>query len=68
MALRANLLAKILTLPNRFCFSGKKILGKRHVQPSVPYLLPELMIEATFKDGTFLVTVYDAASCFHGSS
>ena len=36
---------------------GKHILGRRHVQPSVPDLLHEVMIEGTFKDGTFLVTV-----------
>lgn len=36
---------------------GKHILGRRHVLPSVPTLLHEIMVEGTFRDGTFLVTV-----------
>lgn len=37
---------------------GKHILGRRHVLPSVPLLLHEIMVEGTFRDGTFLVTVF----------
>ncbi|KAG8710530.1 Urease [Ceratobasidium sp. 423] len=38
---------------------GKDILGRRHVLPSVPSLLPEIQVEGTFPDGVFLVTVHD---------
>ncbi|EPX72834.1 urease Ure2 [Schizosaccharomyces octosporus yFS286] len=38
---------------------GKNMLGKRHVQPEVTHLLKELMVEATFPDGTYLVTIHD---------
>ncbi|GAA6042193.1 hypothetical protein JCM8097_005009 [Rhodosporidiobolus ruineniae] len=38
---------------------GKKILGRVHVQPSVPSLLHELQVEGAFPDGVFLVTVHD---------
>ncbi|RDB25778.1 Urease [Hypsizygus marmoreus] len=36
---------------------GKKLLGRRHVLPSVPFLLHDLQVEGTFPDGVFLVTV-----------
>ncbi|KDN44076.1 urease [Tilletiaria anomala UBC 951] len=38
---------------------GKSFLGHAHVQPHVPALLHEVMVEGTFQDGTFLVTVHD---------
>ncbi|KAJ6264544.1 Urease [Drechslerella dactyloides] len=37
---------------------GKKMLGRRHVQPSVVNALHEIQVEGTFKDGTYLVTVH----------
>lgn len=30
---------------------GKNMLGRRHVQPSVPSLLHEIQVEGTFVDG-----------------
>ncbi|GAA5938004.1 uncharacterized protein JCM15063_005436 [Sporobolomyces koalae] len=47
---------------------GKKILGRAHVQPTVPYLLHEIQIEATFPDGVFLVTVHSPISSFSPAS
>ncbi|GAA5844097.1 hypothetical protein JCM11251_001820 [Rhodosporidiobolus azoricus] len=41
---------------------GKKILGRVHVQPSVPSLLHEIQVEGAFPDGVFLVTVHDPIS------
>ncbi|POY74986.1 putative Urease [Rhodotorula taiwanensis] len=41
---------------------GKKILGRVHVQPAVPYLLHEIQVEGAFPDGVFLVTVHDPIS------
>ena len=38
---------------------GKTILGFGQVQPGVAQTLHEVMIEGTFKDGTFLVCVQD---------
>ncbi|BGP20421.1 hypothetical protein JCM10213_001570 [Rhodosporidiobolus nylandii] len=46
---------------------GKKILGRVHVQPSVPSLLHELQVEGCFPDGVFLVTVHDPI-CSSGSN
>lgn len=54
---------------------GKKMLGRRHVQPSVVSALHEIMVEGTFKDGTYLVTVHqpicsedgDLEKALHGS-
>ncbi|GAA6019361.1 hypothetical protein JCM11491_000909 [Sporobolomyces phaffii] len=43
---------------------GKQILGRAQVQPTVPYLLHEIQIEATFPDGVFLVTVHDPICSF----
>jgi urease subunit gamma len=38
---------------------GRKILGADDVMEGVPELIHEVQIEATFKDGTKLVTVHD---------
>ncbi|KAG8725175.1 Urease [Ceratobasidium sp. 395] len=38
---------------------GKRMLGRRHVLPSVPNLLYEIQVEGTFLDGVFLVTVHN---------
>ncbi|RKP08933.1 urease [Thamnocephalis sphaerospora] len=37
---------------------GKRMLGRRHVQPAVPHLLKDIQVEGTFDNGTFLVTVH----------
>jgi urease len=39
---------------------GKGILGTRHVLPGVPELVGDVQVEATFPDGTKLVTIHDA--------
>ena len=38
---------------------GRNMLGTRQVQPSVPSQIHEIMVEGTFEDGTFLVTVHE---------
>ena len=38
---------------------GRRMLGRRHVLPSVPDVLVEVQVEGTFPDGTKLVTVHD---------
>ena len=39
--------------------AGRRMLGKRHVLPSVVGILHEVQVEGTFVDGTKLVTVHD---------
>jgi len=39
--------------------SGKKVLSKSDVLPEVPELIHSIQVEATFEDGTKLVTVHD---------
>ncbi|RNJ75475.1 MAG: urease subunit gamma [Nitrosopumilus sp. B06] len=39
--------------------SGKKVLTKDDVLPPVPDLIHSIQVEATFDDGTKLVTVHD---------
>ena len=39
---------------------GKRMLGRRHVLDGVAELVGDVQIEATFLDGTKLVTVHDA--------
>nr|XP_006815240.1 PREDICTED: urease-like [Saccoglossus kowalevskii] len=41
---------------------GSRMLGCRLVQPGVRDMIPEIQIEATFQDGTKLVTVHDPIS------
>ncbi len=38
---------------------GKHILGRDDVMEGVPEMLPEVQVEATFPDGTKLVTVHE---------
>jgi urease subunit gamma len=38
---------------------GKHILGRDDVMEGVPDMLPEVQVEATFPDGTKLVTVHE---------
>ena len=45
---------------------GKRMLGRRHVLPSVESLVPEIQVEGTFRDGTYLVTVHDPISSEEG--
>jgi len=45
---------------------GKTMLGRRHVLPSVPHTLTELMVEGTFPTGTYLVTVHHPVSSDDG--
>jgi urease subunit gamma len=37
---------------------GTTILGREDVMPGVPEMIPEIQVEATFPDGTKLVTVH----------
>jgi|TARA_B100000749_G_scaffold6958_1_gene5614 urease subunit gamma len=39
--------------------SGKKVLGKDDVLPGVTDIIHTIQVEATFEDGTKLVTVHD---------
>ncbi|KAJ9059571.1 Urease [Entomophthora muscae] len=38
---------------------GKEILGRRHVLEGVPEAIHDIQLEATFPDGTFLITVHE---------
>jgi urease len=54
---------------------GATMLGRRHVLPSVCSTLAEVMVEGTFRTGTYLVTVHhpigtddgDLAKALYGS-
>ncbi len=39
--------------------AGREVLSREDVMEGVPQLLPEVQVEATFPDGTKLVTVHD---------
>ncbi|GIF71503.1 urease subunit gamma [Asanoa siamensis] len=39
--------------------AGRSVLGRADVMDGVPEMLPEVQVEATFPDGTKLVTVHD---------
>lgn len=39
--------------------AGRRVLGRDDVLDGVPEMLPEVQVEATFPDGTKLVTVHD---------
>jgi len=39
--------------------AGTTILGRDEVMEGVPEMIPEIQVEATFPDGTKLVTVHD---------
>ena len=39
--------------------SGKKVLGKDDVLPGVTDIIHTIQVEATFEDGTKLVTIHD---------
>ncbi len=38
--------------------AGRRVLGRHEVMDGVPEMLPEVQVEATFADGTKLVTVH----------
>jgi urease subunit gamma len=37
---------------------GKSILGRDEVMEGIPEMIPEIQVEATFPDGTKLITVH----------
>ncbi|WP_367136726.1 MULTISPECIES: urease subunit gamma [Streptomyces] len=39
--------------------SGRKVLTRDEVMEGIPEMLPDVQIEATFPDGTKLVTIHD---------
>lgn len=39
--------------------SGARLLGRADVMEGVPEMIPEIQVEATFPDGTKLVTVHN---------
>jgi urease len=45
---------------------GKTMLGRRHVLPSVVSTLTQLMVEGTFVNGTYLVTIHHPISSDDG--
>lgn len=45
---------------------GRTMLGQRHVLPGVASVLSEVQIEATFPDGTKLVTLHDPIASSNG--
>ncbi|BFZ57373.1 Urease [Savitreella phatthalungensis] len=46
---------------------GKQLLGRRQVQAPVIAAMHEVMVEGTFPDGTYLVTVHQPISSEHGN-
>jgi urease subunit gamma len=38
---------------------GRTLLGRNEVMEGVPEMIPDIQVEATFPDGTKLVTVHD---------
>lgn len=41
---------------------GREVLGRADVMEGVPEMIPEIQVEATFPDGTKLVTVHQPIS------
>jgi urease subunit gamma len=39
--------------------AGRRVLGRDDVMDGVPEMIPEVQVEATFPDGTKLVTLHD---------
>ena len=39
--------------------TGRKVLSKNDVLPGVPEMIHTVQVEATFEDGTKLVTIHD---------
>jgi urease subunit gamma len=42
--------------------SGRSVLGRDDVMDGIPEMLHDVQVEATFPDGTKLVTVHDPIS------
>ncbi|KIQ14995.1 urease subunit gamma [Rhodococcus sp. Leaf7] len=42
--------------------SGREVLTREDVMDGIPEMLPEVQVEATFPDGTKLITVHDPIS------
>ncbi|MEX2587930.1 MAG: urease subunit gamma [Actinomycetota bacterium] len=42
--------------------SGRSVLGRTDVMEGVPEMIPEVQVEATFPDGTKLVTLHEPVS------
>ncbi|MFG2818641.1 urease subunit gamma [Kitasatospora sp. NPDC048365] len=38
--------------------SGREVLGRKDVMDGIPEMIPDVQVEATFPDGTKLVTVH----------
>jgi urease subunit gamma/beta len=45
---------------------GRQMLGRRQVMPGVPEMIAEVQVEATFPDGTKLVTLHHPIAAEHG--
>jgi len=39
--------------------NGRSVVSKKDVMPGVPEMIPTVQVEATFEDGTKLVTIHD---------
>ena len=39
--------------------TGRSVLSKKDVMPGVPEMMHTVQVEATFEDGTKLVTIHD---------
>ncbi|KAL5171205.1 Urease [Glycine soja] len=46
---------------------GRELLGRKQVLPAVPHLVESVQVEATFRDGTKLVTIHDLFACENGN-
>lgn len=46
---------------------GTTLLGRRHVLPSVPHTLTEMMVEGNFRNGTYLVTIHNPVATDDGN-
>ena len=42
--------------------SGRQVLAREDVMEGIPEMLPEVQVEATFRDGTKLVTIHEPIS------
>jgi urease subunit gamma len=40
-------------------FEGQQVLGRADVMEGIPEMIPDIQVEATFPDGTKLVTVHN---------
>ncbi|GJY23683.1 urease isoform X1 [Tanacetum coccineum] len=47
--------------------TGRQLLGRRQVLPTVPHLLYSVQVEGTFPDGTKLITIHNPISSENGN-